>query len=270
MCRLVPEAHIPKIVFVVFVAPPTGCLNSSPCATCHWCVWNSVGVCKVPGRTKKPLGPMPQNPQEVGYFHFKFSLLSAIFWSFWLFGLVFEVSPPREFAGSASKLVSTVKKWCWMNAVLCATVRRRACPWRAVKVGHFDFVVFFSVFCERITPRTFIRSASKLVSKVKTWCWMNAVHFATVRRRACLWRIFKVGHFLLRGTFFRCLWTNYSKGICRFCFKIGQHSQKVVLNERRAFCDRTSKGVSVASCQSWPFWIECNCDVIFGISGLLF
>ena len=32
---------------------------------------NSVGIYDVTIPTEKPLGPMPENPPEVGYFHFK-------------------------------------------------------------------------------------------------------------------------------------------------------------------------------------------------------
>ena len=65
----------------------------------------------------------------------------------------------------------------------------RACPWRAVKVGH---VVFFSIVCEQTPPREFVRSTSKLVSTVRRWCWTNDVLYATVRQRACPWRVVKV------------------------------------------------------------------------------
>ena len=58
--------------------------------------------------------------------------------------VVFELTPPREFIGSASNLVSTVMKWCWTKIVLFGTVRWRACPWRDVKVGHFEWNFTFS------------------------------------------------------------------------------------------------------------------------------
>ncbi|KAK0138270.1 Ribonuclease-like 3 [Merluccius polli] len=39
---------------------------------------------------------------------------------------------------------------------------------------------------------------------------------------------------------------NSSQGICPFCFKVGQYSQKMVLNKHCAICDSMSEGVAMA------------------------
>ena len=86
------------------------------------------------------------------------------------------------------------------------TVRWRACPWHAVKVGHFwipwSYFRFFRLVFERTPPREFIRSASQLVSTVMTWSRTNAVLFVTVRWRSCPWRAVKVGRFEFRRLIF--------------------------------------------------------------------
>ena len=114
----------------------------------------------------------------------------AIFNSVVVFSNVWELTPPRDFVRSASKLVSTVRWWCWTNIVLFATLRQRVWPWHSVKVGS---VFFFSNVCEQTPPREFVRSASKSISTLKRWCWTNCVLFATLRRRAWPWRAVKVG-----------------------------------------------------------------------------
>ena len=69
-CRLVPGAHVPKIVFVVFVAPPTGFKKKQP-------------------QHKKLLGPIPQSPPEVTY-------LFIVFRNFEIFASYFNKLLPGE------------------------------------------------------------------------------------------------------------------------------------------------------------------------------
>ena len=144
-------------------------------------------------------------------------------WPFWIrwsyfrfFRLVFERTPPREFIGSATQLVNTAKKWAASNAMLFVTVRWWACPWRAFKVGRFEFRAYFRFFrlvLERTPPREFIGSASQLVSTVMKWCWTKIVLFVIVRQRAWPWRAVKVGllnSVVLFLLFSPCIWTNSS------------------------------------------------------------
>ena len=121
------------------------------------------------------------------------------------------------------------------------------------KLAIFHSVVFFPDVWELTPPRDFLRSASKSVSTDRRWCWTNVVLFATLRRRAWPWRAVKVGSVVF---FSQSLWTNSPQGIHQFCFKISQYSQNTVQTKRCALCDSTSKGVSVACRQSWPFFIQ--------------
>ena len=107
-----------------------------------------------------------------------------VLWS--LFPKFVNKLPPREFISSSLKSVSTVRIRCKTNVVLfvqsedgakqmlCsfATLRQRAWPWRAVKVGS---VVFFSKVCELSPPRDFISSSLKSVSTVRIRCKTNVV-----------------------------------------------------------------------------------------------
>ena len=126
------------------------------------------------------------------------------------------------------------------------------------KSAIFNSVVFFTVVFEQTPPREFAHSASKLVSTLRRCNLRKVVLFPTLRQRAWPWHAVKVGHFEFSGIFFLCLGTNSSQEFCPFCFKIGQYSQKMVLNKRCALCDSTSKGVAVGCHQSWPFLIECQ------------
>ena len=117
---------------------------------------------------------------------------SAIFNNVVFFAVVFEPTPPRGFVRSAEKFFSTLRTCNLRKAVLFATLRQRAWPWRSVKVSS---VVFFSKVCEQTPPREFISSALKSVSTVRIRCKTNVVLFATLRQRACPWRVVKVGHF---------------------------------------------------------------------------
>ena len=146
-----------------------------------------VGMCNSP--TKKPLGPIPQNPPEVRNFNFSLifeqtpprgfvactSKLVSTFrrWNLRkvvLFAVVFEQTPPRGFVRSASTFFSTLRRWNLRKVVLLATLRRRAWPWHAVKVGHFEFSGIFFRCWELTPPRDFVCSASKLISTVRRWC----------------------------------------------------------------------------------------------------
>ena len=147
------------------------------------------------------------------------------------------------------------------KVVLFVTLRQRAWPWRAVKVRHFEFsriffqCLFFPMFGNQLLPGHFVRLASKFVSTVRRWCWTNSVLFCDSTSKgvamACRQSWF-------RGLFFQSLWTKSPQGIYQFCFKIGQYSQKMVLNKRCALCDSTSKGVAVACHQSDHFLQFCT------------
>ena len=116
------------------------------------------------------------------------------------------------------------------------------------KLAILNSVVVFSNVWEVTPPRDFVRSASKLVVLNKRCALCDSTSKGVAV--ACC-------QFWFCGLFFKRLWTNSPQGIYQFCFKIGQYSQNTVQN-KRALCDSTSKGVSVACRQSWPFWIECQ------------
>ena len=74
----------------------------------------------------------------------------AIFNSVVFFSIVCEQTPPREFVRSASKSISTVRRCCW--TLLFATLGQRACPWRVVKFGHFQWnVKLWCHLCHSLT-----------------------------------------------------------------------------------------------------------------------
>ena len=73
-------------------------------------------------------------PSKLAVFHGIFSL----------FRLVFERTPPRGVVAWASKFFSTLTRCNLRTVVLIATLRQRAWPWRAVKVGHFEWNFTFS------------------------------------------------------------------------------------------------------------------------------
>ena len=68
---------------------------------------------------------------------------SAIFNNVVFFDVVFERTPPTAFVRSASKFFSKLTRCNLRKVVLFATLRQRAWPWRAVKVGHFEFSRIF-------------------------------------------------------------------------------------------------------------------------------
>ena len=59
------------------------------------------------------------------------------------FDVIFERTPPTAFVRSASKFFSKLTRCHLRKVVLFATLRQRAWPWRAVKVGHFEFSRIF-------------------------------------------------------------------------------------------------------------------------------
>ena len=130
----------------------------------------------------------------------------AILNSVEFFSNVWEPTPPRAFFPMFGNQLLPGILSVWLQhlsfqsedgakQMLCsfATLRQRAWPWRAVKVGS---VVFFSKVCELSPPREFISSALKSVSTVRIRCKTNVVLFVTLCQRAWPWRFVKVGHFL--------------------------------------------------------------------------
>ena len=146
------------------------------------------------------------------------------------------------------------------KVVLFATLRQRAWPWRAVKVGHFEFSgSFFQClgtnssqgfcsFCFKIGQY----SQMMVLNKQCPICDSTSKGVAVAFRQ--IW---------FCGLFFQCLWTNSPQGIYQFCFKIGQYSQTTVQNKHCAICDSMSKGVAVACRQSWPFFIQWSFFPLF-------
>ena len=94
------------------------------------------------------------------------------------------------------------------------------------KLAILNSVIVFSNVWELTPPRDLVRSASKLVSTVRRWCWTNGLLFATLRRRA--WPGVPCRQSWFCGLCFQSLWTNSPQGIYQFCFKIGEYSQNTV------------------------------------------
>ena len=199
-------------------------------------------MCNSPRPTKKPLGPIPENPPEVKYFNFCHFSIFAAYLNELLQG---DLSLGLQIFVVCSE-DATWEKLCYLRLYV------KECG-RGVlsKSAIFYNVIFSAVVFEQTPPTGFVCSASKFFSTLRTCNLRKVVLFVTLRQRAWPWRAVKVGHFEFSGSFFQCLGTNSSQGFCLFCFKIGQYSQMMVLNKQCPICDSSSKGVAVAFRQSW-------------------
>jgi len=177
---------------------PYRTFKCSPHTPCHGYLWNSVATCISPRPTKKPLGPIPQNPPEVKYFNFN-SWLFSIFASY-----LNELLPGELSLGLQIFVVcsedGTWEKLCYLR--LYVKGRGRGVLSKSAIINN---VVFFDVLFERTPPTAFVRSASKFFSKLTRCHLSKVVLFATLRQRARPWRTVKVGHFEFIRIIFKCL-----------------------------------------------------------------
>ena len=124
---------------------------------------------------------------------------SAIFNNVVFFDVVFERTPPTAFVRSASKFFSQLTRCHLRKVVLFATPRQRAWPWRAVKVGHFEFsriffqCLFFPMFGNQLLPGILSVWLQNLSVQSEDGAEQILCSFATLRQRAWPWRAVKVG-----------------------------------------------------------------------------
>ena len=152
--------------------------------------------------------------------------------------LYLNKTPPTGFVCSASKFFSTLRTCNLRKVVLFVTLRQRAWPWRAVKVGHFEFSgSFFQClgtnssqgfcsFCFKIGQY----SQMMVLNKQCPICdsMLKGVALACRQSWFC-------------GLCFQRLWTNSPQGIYQFCFKIGEYIVLFVTLRQRAWPWRAVK-----------------------------